>query len=1316
MRVNHGPITSHGNATRHRLAGLVILGLVGAWLPLAPVTVASAAAVNVANQATVTASSQNTSAQQTAVKAVDGSALGYPANSTKEWATVGGKAGSWLELTWSTPMRIEKVVLYDRPNTNDRITAANLVFSDNSTIPTGSLANSGATTLTLPSAVVTTRLRVAVTKVAATTENVGLAEIEVWGAKAENRGPVANAGTNTTSPADAKVTLDGSASTDPDGDALTYAWAQTSGPAVQLAGATTVKPTFTPTETGLYTFGLTVTDPKGLSSAASVSVTVRANQAPAANAGADQSVYTGASSRLDGTASKDPENQTLTYAWQQVGASPAAVTLSGATTAQPTFTPTVAGTYTFRLIVNDGQASSAADEVKVTASAPPATATNLAGSATTTASSADTAAGNGPAKAIDGYAQGYPANPTREWVTLGGKAGSWLQLTWPTPVVVDRVVLYDRPNTNDRITGATLAFSDGSSVSTGALVNAGTATTVSFTARTVTSVRLKITSVSTKTENTGLAEIQVWGFLAANRAPLADAGPDLTGLTGARVVLDGSASLDPDGNPLTYAWAQTAGPAGTLGQANEARASFVGSVVGDYELTLTVSDGKLQSSDKIALHVAENRMPTANAGTDISALTGKTITLDGSGSNDPDGTSTLSYSWTQVGATPAAATLTGAGTATPTFIAKAAGTYTFRLTVTDSVSTATDDVTVTVTQAPNPAPVANAGPDQASYPTALVTLDGSASTDADGDLLTYSWALTSGSGVTLANPTTAKPTFAAAVNGTYAFTLTVNDGQVTSTDVVTVTVTAAGTLAVTNNGTRAVWTADFRAANAGKSVQLQKQTIVTKQTSEVTAASWVTVANATSNSTGIATFTIADPLEVSHSYRAVINPTSPSPQVTDIVTYAAPHAAMTPTTGLATVYIDTNEGGTINSTETYWEGRMTMTAASAAAGTTSTPCAAATNLAMKVAGRGNYSWTLDKKPYKISLDKKANLCGMGEAKKWALIANHYDRSLLRNTVAMKMGQGMSNLAYTPDSVPVDVYVNGTYQGSYTLMERVNVGAGRVANGANELKDNAGGANDSGLAVTGTYLLEWDFREGGDHNVVVGDSGTIAINEPEDEDDGSGITTAQINYISDYLIEADKMVFADNFAHPTNGWRKYIDEASLIDWYIIQELTKNLDSNLYTSCVMYKTRDTATTPGKLFFGPIWDFDTSMGSATYPANQGTTTGWYLRNENAAIEAKMTEETWLNRLFTDPTFAANVEARWKQVYPTLSQSISFIDSQKPLVSTSAAANFAKWDITEELEDVQVIKGSWTSEVTYLRSWLSSRLAWMNAPAQLG
>jgi hypothetical protein len=112
--------------------------------------------------------------------------------------------------------------------------------------------------------------------------------------------------------------------------------------------------------------------------------------------------------------------------------------------------------------------------------------------------------------AVDGLVDGYPGNTSAEWATVGGQEGSWLQLSWSSAVAVGRVVLHDRPNANDQVTSATLTFSDGTTVTLGALDNAGGATTLTFPARSARSLRITITSVSGTTENIGLAELQVY--------------------------------------------------------------------------------------------------------------------------------------------------------------------------------------------------------------------------------------------------------------------------------------------------------------------------------------------------------------------------------------------------------------------------------------------------------------------------------------------------------------------------------------------------------------------------------------------------------------------------------------------------------------------------------------------------------------------------------------------------------------------------------------------------------------------------------------
>jgi hypothetical protein len=500
--------------------------------------------------------------------------------------------------------------------------------------------------------------------------------------------------------------------------------------------------------------------------------------------------------------------------------------------------------------------------------------------------------------------------------------------------------------------------------------------------------------------------------------------------------------------------------------------------------------------------------------------------------------------------------------------------------------------------------------------------------------------------------------------------------------------TAVGATLDAITGSGKTVTATFTPATNGQKTELQLLTIETTETDETPNSKWETIATSKQSSSGKTTFSVSDPREVSHQYRAISGSAT-----SNIRTFAAPLPSKA--TGLPQVHFNSYEGDSVNTRSRYFEGEFAMSNGAGCTTVNKTPKAS-----MK--GRGNYSWGFAKHSFTLKLKDGLNLCGLGKSKKWAFVANHYDKSLLRNSVANNVGSKMTNLAWTPKSKPIDFYVNGSYRGSYILIERITVDDERV--NIPELKGpGAGGVDNKAPGVTGGYILEWDFRHGADVNVHAGSRGWVGIKEPEDPGDSEGITSAQSNYIDGYLDSTDSALFGSNFTSDTSGWKKYIDQASAVDYYIAMELMKPVDGNMWASVYMYKQRN-----GKLYFGPLWDFDLAAGSANRAGNVVSPSSWYLRN-SLGVSAMQSSKTWFNRLNEDPDFRNAVKSRWNQVYPNLSQS-SFIDGQKSLIKKSADENWKKWSHSEHLSKYQVVKGSWSADVDYLKSWMSSRRSWMN------
>jgi len=283
-----------------------------------------------------------------------------------------------------------------------------------------------------------------------------------------------------------------------------------------------------------------------------------------------------------------------------------------------------------------------------------------------------------------------------------------------------------------------------------------------------------------------------------NVAPTANPGPSQNVLVGTVVNMDGSASKDSDGGTLTFKWTligKPIGSAATLTNPGYPNPKFTADLAGNYVLSLVVNDGKIDSAVTSVSVTATtaNAAPVANAGNNQNVTIGTTVTLDGTASSDANNDS-LTYKWTlQSKPSNSSATISSVTSARPTFKADLAGTYVATLVVSDGKANSELAVVSILASVANSAPVAKAGANQNVVVGTSITLDGTGSTDANGDTLTYRWSLLykpSNSLATLSSTSVSKPTFTADAVGTYVASLIVNDGQADSAAVASTTVIA----------------------------------------------------------------------------------------------------------------------------------------------------------------------------------------------------------------------------------------------------------------------------------------------------------------------------------------------------------------------------------------------------------------------------------------------------------------------------------------------------------------------------------------------
>ena len=351
--------------------------------------------------------------------------------------------------------------------------------------------------------------------------------------------------------------------------------------------------------------------------------------------------------------------------------------------------------------------------------------------------------------------------------------------------------------------------------------------------------------------------------------------------------------------------------------------------------------------------------------------------------------------------------------------------------------------------------------------------------------------------------------------------------------------------------------------------------------------------------------------------------------------------------------------------------------------------------------RGNGSLTNAKKPYRIKLDtqrhmfKNSDMRSPAKAKKWTLINNHDDKTLMRNLVAFEIARRMG-YDYVPWSKPVDVIVNGEYKGCYQLSDQITVDKNRVD--ITEMMPE----DTEGEALTGGYLLELDGYASQEISWFTSAAGNpITIKSPDDDE----IVPEQADYIRREFNLMEAKILASNFDDPVLGFRSKLDEKTLLQYWLTEELTGNPDA--FWSCYLTKERY------EDFFrvGPVWDFDNAFDNdyRNYPTNG---LGDFL---SLARGGAGNSRTLLKRVFSDQVLRDSMAVMWNNARAergiTAESIDAYIDSTANELMQSQRLNFIRWPILDKLIQINHrAGGSYEVEVGWLKEYIEERIPWLD------
>lgn len=382
---------------------------------------------------------------------------------------------------------------------------------------------------------------------------------------------------------------------------------------------------------------------------------------------------------------------------------------------------------------------------------------------------------------------------------------------------------------------------------------------------------------------------------------------------------------------------------------------------------------------------------------------------------------------------------------------------------------------------------------------------------------------------------------------------------------------------------------------------------------------------------------------------------------------------------LPVIYVNTKNSAPVTDTENQIKCTVYIDSES----TEYASLGSATNpLAATIKGRGNYTWSgFDKKPYKLKFDVKQKVLGMPNNKHWCLMAGADDNlGFMRNPAGYMISEALQ-LRWTPRMRPVELVLNGQYQGLYFITEHVRIAAHRV-----RVREQAEGDTNPD-SITGGWLVEIDnYSEPGNITFTEGNGQyvMVTIKEPEN------LSTAQRSYIENQIYTLNDALYAERTAGQPSPITQYLDIDEAAKYYLVQEIMEDCES-YHGSCYLYKDLDSLGVADKWKFGPVWDF----GNA------------YNRNwETWIYDSPIFAQYWIGQLATCPEFQQKVKEYWYVYYHDCKDSVrAQITTLATQIAQAAKNDAAVWNGTMGYNDnsnMAVKRNDFLSRYDWRIDWL--------------